>query len=515
MYIGDWLGRRAMLSPDRTALIDAARAYRPISYGEWSRAANRTAHFLAEHCGVRKGDRVAVLAINRVEYLDVWFACGMLGAIVQNLNWRLTPAELGALLADAAPTALLYGTEFAAEVRALRAEPLGISHFVAFDDAQPADPGDAGLALREHYPDTPPPPVELTWADPWLICYTGGTTGLPKGAVLTHGNITWNSVNTVVSWGLAPDDITILNAPLFHTGGLNVFTMPLVHIGATSIVCRSFDADQVFDLLRDAGVTLLFGVPTMFIAMQQHPRWAEADFSRLKLTISGGAPCPLPVFERFWARGVDFKTGYGLTEAGPNTFWLPPADVRRKPGAVGFPLFHIDARIVRDGVECGPDAAGELCIRGPHVCAGYWNQPEESARAIVDGWLHTGDLARRDADGCFWIVGRLKDVIISGGENIYPAEVESVMAAHPAVAEAALIGVPDATWGEVGRAIVVAADPALTAEALLEHCRSRLARYKLPKSVVFVDSLPRTGAGKTDKAALEREFGSSGDTDGE
>ncbi|MBN2472028.1 MAG: AMP-binding protein, partial [Anaerolineae bacterium] len=287
------------------------------------------------------------------------------------------------------------------------------------------------------------------------------------------------------------------------------FTLPLIHIGGASIVCKGFDADQVFDLIAGGGVTLYFGVPTMFIMLQQHARWAQADFSRLKLVISGGAPCPLPVFEKFWAKGVDFKTGYGLTEAGPNTFWLPAEDVRRKPGAVGFPLFHVDVRVVRpDGTPCGPDEPGELLIRGPHVTPGYWNNPQATAEAIVDGWLRTGDLASRDSEGYYTIVGRLKDMIISGGENIYPAEVESVMHAHPVVAEAALIGVPDETWGEVGRAVVaLAAGHSLTADELVEFLRGRLARYKVPKSVVFVDALPKTGAGKVDKSALVARYG--------
>jgi fatty-acyl-CoA synthase len=243
--------------------------------------------------------------------------------------------------------------------------------------------------------------------------------------------------------------------------------------------------------------------------MQAHERWETADFSKLKLIISGGAPCPLPVFERFWAKGVDFKTGYGLTEAGPNTFWLPKEDVRRKPGAVGFPLMHVDVKIVHpDGSGCGLNEPGELLIRGGHVTPGYWNNPEATAKSIIDGWLHTGDLATCDDEGYYTIVGRLKDMIISGGENIYPAEVESVMHAHEAVAEAALIGVPDAKWGEVGRAvIVVKTGCALTADDLLAFLTARLAKYKVPKSVVFVNELPKTGAGKIDKRTLIERYG--------
>ncbi|MDQ4076011.1 MAG: long-chain fatty acid--CoA ligase [Chloroflexota bacterium] len=507
MESGDWLARRAQLSPNKVALIDTLRDGRAISYREWNRSANRTANFLRERLGVEKGERVAVLAKNSVEYLDIWFALGKLGAILQNLNWRLTPSELSGLIEDAEPKVLVYGPEFVETVEALREQVKDVSYWVALDEKGLAHDGDILFAERARFPDGPRPWVEVAMDDPWVICYTGGTTGLPKGAILTHGNVFWNAVNTVVSWGLTPEDVTNLNAPLFHTGGLNVFTAPLVHIGGTSIVCREFDVDQVFDLIREYDVSVYFGVPTMFIAMQQHPRWEEADFSGLKLLISGGAPCPMPVFEKFWARGVDFKTGYGLTEAGPNTFWLPPEDVRRKPGAVGFPLFHIDVKAVdREGNECAPGEVGELLIRGPHVCAGYWNRPDATAEAIREGWLHTGDLARRDEEGYYTIVGRLKEMIISGGENIYPAEIESVLAAHDGVAEVAVIGVPHERWGEVGWAIVVPKDDALTEAELLDFAGDRLARYKVPKRVLFRDELPKTGAGKVDKKALEREL---------
>jgi fatty-acyl-CoA synthase len=492
----DWLSRREMLSPDRVALVDTLNGGRRITYREWNRVVNQTANFLLEACGVQKGDRVAVLAMNCVEYLNLWFACGKLGTILQTLNWRLTVGELAGLIDDGTPTVLFFGDDFAAQAEALRSR-CGQQFSIS------------GLpSLVAQFAPSPPPAIELTWDSPWVICYTGGTTGLPKGAVLTYRSITANSVNTVMSWGLTPDDVAILNAPLFHTGGLNVFTAPLVHIGGASIVCRAFSADQIFDLIQQGGATLFFGVPTMFVTLQQHARWAESDFSKLKLVISGGAPCPLSVFEKFWARGVDFKTGYGLTEAGPNTFWLPPADVRRKPGAVGFPLFHVEVKVTdQAGRECGPDEVGELLVRGPHVFAGYWNRPGETAEALVNGWLHTGDLARRDGEGYYYIVGRDKEMIISGGENIYPAEVENVLAAHPAVAEAALIGAPDDRWGEVGRAVVVVASgQSLTAEALLEFCQDRLAKYKIPKSVVFVEALPKTGAGKVDKKLLAELF---------
>lgn len=327
--------------------------------------------------------------------------------------------------------------------------------------------------------------------------------------MLSYRAIMANAVNTVISWGLSCEDATILNAPLFHTGGLNVFTAPLVYIGGTSVVCREFDVEQTFDWLESGRVTVYFGVPTMFIMMQNHPRWEKADFRHLRFIISGGAPCPLPVFERFWAKGVDFKTGYGLTEAGPNTFWLPAEQVRDKPGAVGYPLFHVEVRVVDEhDRDLPPGEVGELLIRGPHLFSGYWRRPEATAQAMRGGWLHTGDLASYDEDGCFTIKGRRKDMFISGGENVYPAEIESVLHGHPAVAEAAVVGVPHPKWGEVGwAAVVVRPGARLSVQELEAYCRERLAGYKIPKRFFFVDHLPKTGANKVDKRALrERLF---------
>jgi fatty-acyl-CoA synthase len=508
MYVNNWLTRREQLSPDRVALVDTLNGDRCITYRAWNRRVNQTANFLSDRLSVQKGDRVAIIASNCVEYLDLWFACGKIGAVVQLLNWRLTAHELAGLIADGTPTVLVYGPEFDAVTTELRSMSSGVREYVAID--RPTEPNDVAFSQRDEYPDSEPPEPDLVWDDAWAICYTGGTTGFPKGAILTHRSITANSVNTVTSWGLTADDVAILQMPLFHTGGFNVFTAPLVHVGGTSIVCRTFDLDQTFDLVRDHGVSLLVGVPTMYLMMQRHPRWQEADFSRVKICGSGGASCPVSVIERFKERGVSLFTGYGLTEAGPNNFWLPEEQRKHKPGAVGYPLFHVDVRIVdENNEECAPGEIGELLIRGPHVCAGYWKKPDETRATITaDGWLHTGDLAVRDADGCHSIVGRQKDMIKSGGENIYPAEIESVIHAHPDVAEAVVIGVSDDTWGEVGRAVVVVKPgTTLTSDELLAFCGESLARFKVPRSVVFVEELPKTAAGKIDKKVVSKEHG--------
>ncbi|RME85639.1 MAG: long-chain fatty acid--CoA ligase [Caldilineae bacterium] len=498
--VPDWLTRRAWLSPEKVALVDTI-ADDTITYERWNARVNQTAHFLCGEAGVQKGDLVAILARNCVAYLDVWFAMNKTGGVLQNLNWRLTAHELADILQQTPPKVLVYDPAFADRLPPLRRALPNIC-WISLEQA--LEPGDLTLAARENHPTVAPERPPLQAEDPWLICYTGGTTGLPKGAVLSYRAVTANAVNTIISWGLSPDDVTILNAPLFHTGGLNVFTAPLVYLGGTSIVCRGFDVDQTLDLLESGRVTVWFGVPTMFVMMQNHPRWDTADFSRCRFLISGGAPCPLPVFERFWEKGVEFKTGYGLTEAGPNTFWLPPEQVRTKPGAVGYPLFHIELQIVDENDRpLPPGEIGELLIRGPHLFSGYINNPEATAQALRGGWLHTGDLAMVDEDGCYSIMGRIKDMIISGGENIYPAEVESVLHAHPAVAEAALVGVPDEKWGEVGWAAVVPRpDREVSVDELLAFCRERLAGYKIPKRIIFCQALPKTGANKVDKKRL-------------
>ncbi len=499
-YVTDWLDKRAKLSPERIGLHDLASG-KDFTFAEWNAQANRTANYL-RRLGVEKGERVSVYASNDIEYLDLLFACGKLGAILHNLNWRLTVFELKGLIADAEPKVLFYSSEWREHVNELRASLSSVRHVIALE--QPAHANDKLFAEREECSATMADRPDLHMDDPWGIYYTGGTTGLPKGAILTHGNMAWNSINTVMSWGLTSEDCAALQLPLFHIGGPNIFMLPLVHVGGKTILCKQFDLAQTFDLIAGNSITHFVGVPTMFVMMQQHERWHTTDFSRMKLMISGGAPCPLPVMEKFWKRGVDFKMGYGLTEASGNNFWLPQTDVRRKIGSVGFPIFHVDMKIVRsDDMPCAPHEAGELLIRGPHVTPGYWNKPEATAEILREGWLHTGDLARQDEDGYFYVIGRSKDMYISGGENVYPAEVESMLHAHPAVAEAAVIGVPHEKWGEVGKAfVVIETGQSLSAAGLLDFLRPRLAKYKLPQAVVFVPALPKTAIGKIDKKIL-------------
>lgn len=503
-YATDWLDKRAKLTPDRIALIDYATGTQ-TTYAEWNQRANRTANFLRS-LGVQKGDRVAVYASNQPEYLDLFWAAPKIGAILQNLNWRLTVHELTGIVASGEPRVLVYSEDWRAQVEELKPTFTTVEHVIAMGN--PGE-GERDFAERDVMSPVLEDIPELDMDDPWGIYYTGGTTGLPKGAVVTHGNVTWNSVNTLTSWGMHGQHKAALQLPFFHIGGPMIFMAPLVHAGGTTILCSGFDLDETFELVEHSGITHYVAVPTMFQMMQEHPRWKETDFSRLELVISGGAPCPLPIMEKFWARGVDFKMGYGLTEATGNNFWLPPERVREKIGSVGFPIYHIDMKTIRDdGSDCADGEEGELLIRGPHVMAGYWRNPKATAETIRDGWLCTGDIAVRDADGCFSILGRSKEMFISGGENVYPAEIESVLLAHAQVLEAAVVGVPHETWGEVGQAFVVVTDD-YDEQDLRSFLDERLARYKLPRRIIALDALPLTAIGKIDKKRLASGEGST------
>jgi fatty-acyl-CoA synthase len=338
-----------------------------------------------------------------------------------------------------------------------------------------------------------------------MILYTSGTTGRPKGAMLTHGNVTWNCVNLLLDVDLAADEVTLVPAPMFHVAALNQTVLPTLLKGGRVVLESAFDAERVLALIARHRVTYLFGVPTMFLAMTRAPGWADADLSSLRSAACGGAPVPEAVIDAYQARGVTFLQGYGLTEASPGVLFLRRDDSVRKAGSAGTQVFFGEVRLVRpDGVDAGPGEPGEILVRGPQVMAGYWGQPEATAEVLsVDGWLRTGDVGVADDEGYIWIRDRTKDVIISGGENIYPAEVEDVLYRHPAVAECAVIGVPDEHWGEVGRAIVVPREGARPDPAdLLAFVAERIARFKVPKSVVFTDALPRTASGKVLKSKL-------------
>lgn len=497
MYVADWLSRRARCTPERTALILEPGGER-FTYAELDGRAQRAARVLGA-LGVGPGDRVSILAENGPAHLDLLFGCARLGAILVPLNWRLAAPELARLLDDAAPRVLVWGPGFAAVADGATAQ--GIA-------CLPLEGAPGWEERLANAPDLELPEAAAAGDDPWMILYTGGTTGQPKGALLTYASVAANALNTIAGWQLRPDDVVPIALPLFHTGGLHVFTTPLLALGGTIVLTRGrFDPGRMLDIIERHRATLVFLVPTMFQSVMADPRFAASDWSSVRFCISGGAPCPLPVYEAYWGKGLVFKQGYGLTEAGPNNFAMPDHEVRRKVGSVGLPILGAAIRLVDGAGRTVPaGAVGEVVIAGPHLCRGYWRNPGATAEAIRGGWLHTGDLAYRDEEGYHYIVDRKKDMFISGGENVYPAEVEAALYTHPAVAECAVIGVPDPKWGEAGRAFVVLRPGAAAApEELRQHLRARLAAYKVPKTVEFRTGLPRSAAGKILKRELRED----------
>ena len=500
--VGSWISRRARRTPGRVAIVHEGRAWTYLGLHE---RVSRLAGAL-RGLGVGRGDRIAFLGPNHPAYLETLFAAGTLGAVFVPLNMRLAGPELAHHLTDSGSSVLVYAPAQAAVLASIRAD-LALRHVVAL--AEPGD-GEHGYEelLASAAPDLADEPVSL--GDPGLIMYTSGTTGRAKGATLTHGNITWNAINVLVDADFGQDEMALVVAPLFHTAALNMLCLPAILKGGTVLIESAFDPARALDLIARHRVTSMFGVPAIYDAMAATDGWADADISSLRTVLCGGAPVPEATIRAYLARGVTFIQGYGMTETSPGALLLDAAHVESKAGSAGIPHFFTDVRVVGpDLADTAPGERGEIVVAGPNVMQGYWGRPEATAAALADGvWLHSGDVAVTDRDGYVFVVDRIKDVIISGGENIYPAEVENAMRDHPAVAECGVIGVPDDKWGEVGRAIVVPRPGMeVTAEEILGFLDGRLARYKIPKSVRFTGSLPRTATGKILKKALRETHG--------
>jgi fatty-acyl-CoA synthase len=506
MHAADLLTNRARLTPDREALLEWETGQR-YTYQELNERACRAANFLQSELGIRAGDRVSILAHNSVIYIDLLYGLAKIGAIFAPLNWRLAAPELSYIVSDCQPRAVVVGPEFVALWEELAAGSHGC-RVVAVEGAAMGGAVDYEEGLRTAAASEPRRPEGLSGETPHCLLYTSGTTGRPKGAILPQRQILWNCINTVVSWGLTEHDVSPVFTPLFHAGGLFAFLTPLFYIGGRIVMTREFDASESLRAICDERCTVILGVPTLFQMWRQDDSYQRADFGHVHFFVSGGAPCPPPLIESWRAeKGVIFRQGYGLTEVGPNCFSMTDEESAPKTGSVGKPIFHSEMRLDAGGREAEAGEVGELLIRGPHVCSGYWQNREATAAALEDGWFHTGDMARHDQDGFYYIVGRYKDMIISGGENVYAAEIEAVFREHPAVAEAALIGKADDKWGEVGLMIVVPrSDEQPAAEELLRFCRQRLARYKVPKEIAFVSELPYSPYGKVEKAKLRERF---------
>jgi len=476
MFAGDLLAERARITPDRVALISVETGER-LTYAQLNDRANGAAAILFG-VGFQSGDRVGLLAQNSIDFIAFFFGALKADVIVVPLSTRATAHELSIIAADCGMKML-------------------------FHDGSAPDVTDVTLTKLNIVPTTRPLPHRVI--DPESIAcllYTSGTTGKPKGVMIPHRQLFANGYNTAINWGLREDDIAPIFTPLYHAGGVAVFLIPLFLLGGTIVLHRGFDVAEVWETIERERCTIVLGVPTIWKMLLDAPQFATVDLRHVRWFISGGAPLPAYLIDAYAQRGVTLKQGYGLTEVGVNCFTMTIEDARNKPGSIGRPMMFTEVRLVDDA---GNDAdTGEMWIRGPHVSSGYWNNPTATAEAYVDGWFRTGDVARIDADGYFFIAGRRKEMFISGGVNVYPAEVEAELLQHPNVSDAAVIAIADETWGEVGVAFVVAQD---VADAdFVEFLGSRLTRYKIPRKFIFVDALPRTPYGKVLKEELRKQL---------
>jgi fatty-acyl-CoA synthase len=482
----DLAAKRARLAPGRIALEECASG-RTLTYAELDERAGRIAGLMSGR-GVSEGDRVAILSRNRIAFFEILFACARLGAILVPLNWRMPPAELEGLVADCAPILLFHGSG---------APHLGLAAINLDGDYETLVAAAAPAPGRAFWPAS----------DSWYLIYTSGTTGRPKGVVYTYRMALANYVNVRSATDLVSTDTTATFLPFFHTAGINLHALPTLIAGGQVLVVDGFDADRIVALLEAGRLDTFFAVPTVYQALLDHPRFASAPLGRVRHWGCGGAPLPDVLVERCRDLGIRVCNGMGMTETGPTAFLIDPADAWDRIGSVGKPQLLCSARIARaDGSDAAPGEVGDLLFAGPGVTPGYWRNEEATRAAFTEeGWLRSGDLARVDEDGFFYIAGRRKEMFISGGENVYPAEIENVLCGHPAVVDVAVLPSPDPRWGEVGRAFVQIA-PAETPpppDELAAFCRARLAAYKVPRSFEYVAAFPRTSAGKIQKHLLD------------
>ena len=502
--VGAWFAARAARSPKRRALTFEGASW---TFAELADRIDRLAAVLRAG-GVKHGDRVSFIGFNQPAALETWFACSRLGAIYVPLNFRLAGPELAFIVQDAGVHTLIAGAEQQPGIEAIRPE-LGVRRYLVTEaDGIPAGWESYEQAVTDTAPLSAPDavrPEELS-----IIMYTSGTTGTPKGVMLSHANLWWSDIALMSMIDIHADDVTLAFSPLFHIAGLNFMIGITWMRGGEVILHRSFDAQRTLDDIARHRVNTLFGVPAMFIAISQLPGFADADLTTVRMAVCGGAPAPEPLLQTFADRGIGVLQGYGLTETAPAAIFLVAEYALSKLGAAGQPPLYIETKLIgSNGVTVTePGVRGEVCMRGPNVTQGYWNRPEATAAAFDEaGWFHTGDVGQYDEDGIVSIVDRVKDMVISGGENVYPAEVENVLFGHPAVAEVAVIGLPDARWGEAVTA-VVAPKPGqtLTLEDLRAYAAPQLARFKLPQRLHLVDLLPRNPTGKVLKYQLREDL---------
>jgi O-succinylbenzoate-CoA ligase len=506
MNIGELLTRRALLSPQVEAMVEPAVVGRRIDFRELNMRCNRVAHALRA-AGVQKGDRVALLLMNGAEFIESFFAVAKIGAVNVPLNWRLVADELEFILKDSGATVLLYADNFAPVVAELqrRGDKTDLRTWVQVGGAVPAFAQDYQAWMGAMPTDEPG--IAGIDDDLLFIMYTSGTTGLPKGVMHSHRTVLASAMNVTATADFHYKDRFLTALPLFHVGAL-MPSLCCVHAGCTQVVLKAFDPKLAWELIRDEKITTTLLVPAMLQFMQAVYDPKAHDARTLRWVLCGAAPVPVTLIKAYEEIGVEVHQLYGLTEScGPGCL-IMGEDALKRAGSTGRAYFYTDLRVIGpDGRDCAPGEPGEILLRGQHNMLGYWNRPEATAQVLQGGWLHTGDVGTMDADGFVTIRDRMKDMLISGGENIYPAEVENMLLGHPAVADAAVIGLPSPKWGEVPLAVVVAKKGTTLAEAeLLAWCKGKLATFKLPKAAVVVPEIPRNPSGKILKRVLREQF---------
>jgi fatty-acyl-CoA synthase len=491
--------RNAAFSPDKPAIRCEGAT---LNYSAFNVRIEQTARALKSELGVGRGDRVAILSLNRPDYLVLLYACARLGAMLVPLNWRLAVAEQMFILADAAAKVLVLEQAFAAILPPLE-KKLPETSVIGLDFSPPTG-STFDTLLTQARGDGRNPHTDLSC--PLLIVYTSGTTGRPKGAVLRQDALLWNGVMSQHMHGLTSDDHVLTVLPFFHVGGLNIQTTPALHHGATVTIHSRFTPDAALAAFERDRPTLTVLVPATIQAVSDHPAWPTTDLSSLKAVSTGSTIVPQHLIDRFVSRGIPVLQVYGSTETCPIAIYTRFGGDLSREGSTGLPGLCCEAAIIDDtGKELPPEISGEIAVRGPNVFYEYWGNEEATREALHDGWYRSGDLGCRDADGYFWVHDRKKNLIISGGENIYPAEVERVLSEHPDVGECAVIGRPDPRWDEVPVAYVIRrAGCAVDADHLKAHVETQLARFKVPREIIFVDDLPRTALGKVQHFMLKQ-----------
>jgi len=507
MNVGEWVFKRALTDPDSPFLKETERTDRSYTNREFNLRVNRTAHALMS-LGVVTGDRVSVVMLNSSEFLEIFFACAKIGAIMVPVNFRLAVPELHYIFTDCMPKVLVYSADFAEKIAEVMKRGAAIPNVFRHGGDEPGHDAPFAEFVSGNADTEPVARREIEGNDPLIVMYTSGTTGDPKGVMITHTNITFHAIHNLLGYGVNRTFTSLVTAPLFHIGALSAAANPVIYAGGALVLKRFFNASEIIKLIAAEKINYMFAVPVMYQMMADAAEWDAADFSHVHYFIAGGAPMPVPLIRKYQdEKGITFAQGYGLTETGRLSS-LPVEDSIRKAGSVGKEEFHVIMRIVDgDGNDVAPGQVGEIIVKGPNVFAGYWNKPEETTRAIVDGWFHTGDMGRKDEEGFLFIVGRKVEMIISSGENIYPAEVEKAIQSVPGVKEAAAVGMPDARRGEVVAAFVSLKQHAsLSEEELLSRIAGKIAPFKLPRKVIFVDDFPRNVSGKILKKELKKQF---------